>query len=135
MAIDQDVTMPKKILIVDDDEDFLELFCERFRDLGAKDVVSAINGEEAFTKLRDDPNITVLICDCMMPELDGLTLKEKINLEMPERQLLTIIVSGYGTESLRDLASSLGIQKWIDKPVEDPTVLNILEESRSYLDP
>lgn len=127
--------MPKKILIVDDDEDFLELFCERFRDLGAKDVVSAINGEEAFTKLRDDPNITVLICDCMMPELDGLTLKEKINLEMPERQLLTIIVSGYGTESLRDLASSLGIQKWIDKPVEDPTVLNILEESRSYLDP
>jgi len=73
-----------KILLVDDEQDFLNLMSQRIESWGYE-VISVSNGQEALDALMSqDPKAIIL--DYMMPEMDGVaTLKKirKINLKIP----------------------------------------------------
>jgi CheY-like chemotaxis protein len=69
--------IPAKILAVDDEADFEHLIRQRFRHqirAGEFDFRFAYHGEEALTKLADEPDIELLLLDINMPVMDGLTL-------------------------------------------------------------
>src|SRR5205823_5470323 len=66
---------PAKILAVDDEADFEVLIRQRFRHqirAGELDFRFAYHGEEALTKLADEPDIELLLLDINMPVMDGL---------------------------------------------------------------
>jgi len=66
----------KKILLVDDEPDFLDIMGERISSWGYE-VIKASNGKEALGIInRSRPDSVVL--DYMMPEMDGITTLEKI---------------------------------------------------------
>ncbi|MDD4940128.1 MAG: response regulator [Candidatus Omnitrophica bacterium] len=66
----------KKILIVDDEVDFLEVMKLRLM-ANNYQVITASTGEEALQKFsRENPS--ALLLDIMMPGMDGLTILEKI---------------------------------------------------------
>ena len=69
--------VPAKILAVDDEADFEVLLRQRFRhQIRARefDFRFACHGEEALSKLADEPDIELLLLDINMPVMDGLTL-------------------------------------------------------------
>lgn len=71
----------KKILLVDDDVSIQLLYREEFQDEGYV-VVSAINGEEALAKFREDPPDLVIL-DIQMPGMNGIEVLRQMKMEKP----------------------------------------------------
>lgn len=68
--------MSKKILIVEDDEDFLNVLNTKFSDEGFL-VVLAKDGEEGLAQVqKEKPDLIIL--DILMPKLGGIDLAKKI---------------------------------------------------------
>jgi len=75
---------PKKVLVVDDDPDFMEVIRRRLRADGYE-VITAADGEEALKKVKE-AKPDVMLLDVMMPKLDGLKVLRKIrkiNKQLP----------------------------------------------------
>ena len=66
----------KKILIVEDDEDFLSILKIKFISEGF-DVVTAMNGEDGISE-ADKENPDLIISDVLMPRMDGIEMANKI---------------------------------------------------------
>ena len=71
-----------KILVADDEVDLETLIKQKFRRQIREEkyeFVFAMNGNEALVKLAEHPDISIVLSDINMPEMDGLTLLSKIN--------------------------------------------------------
>jgi adenylate cyclase len=118
------VTIPAKILAVDDEADFELLLRQRFRrQIQAGEFVFrfAAHGEAALAILAEQPDIDLLLLDINMPVMDGLTLLA----ELRERAspVKAIIVSAYGDMANIRTAMNRGAFDFVTKPVD----LNDLE--------
>lgn len=88
--------MTAKILVVDDELPIERLICQQFRKkIRAKELefVFAHNGLEALDKLKEDGQIDMVLTDINMPEMDGLTLLEK--LKELELNVKAVVVTAY----------------------------------------
>ncbi|MCX5667732.1 MAG: response regulator [Candidatus Omnitrophica bacterium] len=69
----------RKILLVDDEVDFVELMTMRFEANGYE-VITANNGKDALDRVKKDKPDAILL-DIMMPEMDGLMVLKNIRSE------------------------------------------------------
>ncbi|HMG16143.1 MAG TPA: response regulator, partial [Saprospiraceae bacterium] len=86
--------MVNKILLVDDEPDMEVLVSQYFRKQIREKLFHfefAYNGQEALEKIKQDPEIALVLTDINMPIMDGLTLLRKIN-EL-DRIIKTIVIS------------------------------------------
>lgn len=67
----------EKILIVDDDKEIALLISDALTDEGYECLL-AFNGERAFNLLKNNPDISLILLDIMMPDIDGLEICRKI---------------------------------------------------------
>ena len=104
--------MPVKVLIVDDEKDFLEIMAERMRIHGL-DVVTATSAEEALKRV-DKETYDAVIMDFMMPAIDGFQALKLLKEKKPEMQV--ILLSGSVPEQKRVEAKKLGALDIIEKP-------------------
>ncbi len=108
-----------KILVVDDETDMEPMIRQKFRRHireNTFDFEFASNGLEALEKIREFPEIGIVLSDINMPEMDGLTLLSKLN-ELKNPGLKTVMVSAYGDiENIRT-AMNRGAFDFITKPV------------------
>ena len=90
--------MPKKtILVLDDEKSIRTLFEEEFKDEGY-DVVSTDSGEEALEMLdKGTPHIDLITLDIKMPKMDGLDFLAKVREK--HRELPIIICTAYNNYS------------------------------------
>jgi len=103
-----------KVLLVDDEEEFVQTLSERLkmRDVGS-DV--AYNGEQALQFVHDEvPDVMVL--DLRMPGIDGMEVLRRIKKAYPEVQV--IILTGHGTKRDEEEARRLGAFDYLQKPVD-----------------
>lgn len=108
----------KKILIVDDEPDVELLMKQRFRRQirdNTFTLLFARNGVEALEILNKDPEIRMVISDINMPEMDGLTLLDRIHKELPD--VIAIIVSAYGDMNNIRTAMNRGAFDFVTKPI------------------
>lgn len=68
--------MAKKILIVEDDKDFLWLLRQGFESENL-DVVYALDGEEGLA-LAEKENPDLIMIDILLPKMDGITMAKKM---------------------------------------------------------
>ena len=112
--------MAVKILSVDDETDLELLLSQYFRRKirnGEYEFFFAHNGLEALQVLLKHPDISIILSDINMPEMDGLTLLAKIN-EMRIPSLKCIMVSAYGDmENIRH-AMNNGAFDFATKPID-----------------
>ena len=108
--------MTKKILVVDDELDFIELL--RYR-LSAPEyiVLSATNGTDALNQVwHHSPD--VILMDLMLPELDGLTLCEILRRQPATRQIPIIMVTALASDVTRYSAEVAGARGFLAKPLD-----------------
>ena len=111
---------PVKILSVDDEMDLELLLTQYFRRKirkGEYEFFFAHNGLEALTILLNQKDISIILSDINMPEMDGLTLLTKIN-EMQNPALKCIMVSAYGDMSNIRSAMNNGAFDFATKPID-----------------
>jgi DNA-binding NtrC family response regulator len=112
-----------KILIVDDEVDALELMEELFESKGYSPV-SATNGVDALTKIREEePDI--IISDIRMPKMDGMELLELISKQHPH--IPVIMVTAHGTIETAVEAMKTGAKDYILKPLRLDEILTKVE--------
>jgi DNA-binding NtrC family response regulator len=111
--------MAEKVLIVDDDKDFLEVMSERLQTRGIN-VSTAERAEDALKRLERDI-FDVIILDLQMPGIDGIeTLKQ---IKEKHEALQVIMLTGHATVEKGVEAIKLGATDFIEKPA-DIDVLN-----------
>ena len=79
--------MGVKILVVDDEPDLESLIRQKFRKQIREDLYSFVfaqNGVEALTRIEEHSDVSMILSDINMPEMDGLTLLSR--LQMPFQQ-------------------------------------------------
>ncbi len=111
--------MPKKILIVDDEPDFVLLLKTRLRGNGYE-VITASNGEEGAAKANADKPDLILL-DIMMPKKDGYTMLQELKANEKTTSIPVIVVTA--KPYMRDLFGIEGIKDYIVKPFEDDDLL------------
>ena len=112
--------MAVKILSVDDETDLELLLSQYFRRKirnGEYEFFFAHNGLEALQILLKHPDISIILSDINMPEMDGLTLLAKIN-EMRIPSLKCIMVSAYGDMDNIRQAMNGGAFDFATKPID-----------------
>ncbi|HMK33812.1 MAG TPA: response regulator [Desulfomonilaceae bacterium] len=114
-----------KVLMVDDEEDFVKTLAERMkmRDLDS-DV--ALNGEEALQIVEGEvPDVMVL--DLKMPGIDGMEVLRRIRKSYPEVQV--VILTGHGSDKDQEEALRLGAFAYLRKPVEIERLMSTLKSA------
>ena len=116
-----DFEMPTKVLIVDDERDFVQTLSERLimRDMGP---AVAYDGESALKLIKEDEP-EVIIVDLKMPGVDGLEVLRIVKETRPEIEV--IILTGHGHEEDRQLCMELGAFAYLQKPLD----INVLSET------
>lgn len=108
-----------KILVAEDDANTNRLFCAILRRAGYEPI-SAFDGEEALNKL-DHYQIDLLLCDVMMPKLDGFSLTRTIR---ESGSLLPILmVTARALPEDKHHGFLVGTDDYITKPVDKEEML------------
>ncbi|MEW6073065.1 MAG: response regulator [Planctomycetota bacterium] len=120
-----DLEVPSRILLVDDEKDFVHSLSERLRGRSIAAAV-AYDGEEALAKVAvDEPEVMVL--DLKMPGIDGLEVLRRVKREHPRVEV--IILTGHGSEAEERLAYELGAFAYLRKPVEIDVLTRTMQEA------
>jgi ActR/RegA family two-component response regulator len=109
-----DKLMPPKVLLVDDEQEFVQTLSERLtaRDIGAS---MAYDGESALSMVKEDePQVMVL--DLRMPGIDGLEVLRRVKRDHPKVEV--IILTGHGSLKDKELAEKLGAFAYLQKPAD-----------------
>src|SRR5512135_1635885 len=112
--------MPPKILVVDDEPDLEVMIRQRFRKQIRDDELRfefAQNGVQALQRLDEHPDISVILSDINMPEMDGLTLLEKVG-EKNNPGIKAVIISAYGDMENIRTAMNRGAFDFLTKPID-----------------
>ncbi len=108
-----------KILVVDDEADLELLVKQKFRRKIRENIyefVFAQNGEEALLKVKEHPDLDIILSDINMPVMDGLTLLSRLPEANP--MLKAVVVSAYGDMQNIRTAMNRGAFDFIMKPVD-----------------
>ncbi len=116
----------KKILIVDDDVDVLEVL-QRTLEKAGYVIAVCENGKDAKNYVEENP-IDLILCDIIMPEADGLEVLLDIRKRFPSVPF--IAMSGGGNYSKNtdflEIARILGAAESIRKPFESGELLKLI---------
>ena len=111
------ITTMAKILVADDEPDLEVLIKQKFRQKIREreyEFVFAVNGRDALEKLKQHPDVDIVISDINMPEMDGLTLLHRLNETSP--LIKSVIVSAYGDMANIRTAMNRGAFDFLTKP-------------------
>ncbi|MCC6823627.1 MAG: response regulator [Verrucomicrobia subdivision 3 bacterium] len=116
--------MTIKILVVDDELDFIELLRHR---LPAPEyiVLFATNGTDALNQVwHHAPD--VILMDLMLPDLDGLTLCEILRRQRATRHIPIIMVTALANDASRYSAEIAGAREFLPKPLDFDRLKDLL---------
>lgn len=115
--------IPKRLLIVDDENDLLVLLRKVLAKKCTCEVAIAQSGKEALTMITTwHPD--VVMTDIVMPDMDGLQLLGKV-YEL-DRTISVVIMTGYGTIEMAVKALKSGAYDFLEKPFDNSTVSMII---------
>ncbi len=102
-----------------------------WQEYGYQFMGEASDGEMALPMIRKiRPN--VLITDIRMPFMDGLALSQIVKQEIPDIKI--IIISGYDEFEYAQQAISLGVERYLLKPITKGTLRKVLMEIREKIE-
>jgi two-component system chemotaxis response regulator CheY len=111
-----------KILVVDDSSTVRDEVASFLKNNGM-DVATAIDGKDGLVKIKADPGIKLVISDVNMPNMDGLTMVEKIRGELGNASVNVIMLTTESSPSMKERGKAAGIKGWIVKPFKGEAVL------------
>ena len=124
-----DFEMPSKVLLVDDEREFIQTLSER---LIMRDVGSAVayDGASAL-KLINEDEPEVIIVDLKMPGVDGFDVLRTVKKTRPLIEV--IILTGHGSEEDRQLCMDLGAFAYLQKPLDINALNDTIQQANEKI--
>lgn len=117
--------MTEKILLVDDEADFLEVLSERMRARGM-DVTTSASAQQALEAV-DEGAFDAVVLDLMMPGMDGLEALRILKEKDPKLQV--ILLTGHATVKQSVEAMKRGALDLLEKPTDIETLTKKIKEA------
>lgn len=124
------IKIPTKVLIVDDEKDFVEMFSLRLKGQGEK-VSTAFSGKQALEVLEKTA-IDVVILDIRMPGMDGIDTLKQIKTLYPLIEV--ILLTGHGSAETAVEGMKSGAFDYLMKPADVEDIRMKLENARKRKD-
>jgi DNA-binding NtrC family response regulator len=119
--------MSEKILLVDDEKDFLDVMSERIEARGMN-VTTADSAEKALESVASG-GFDAIILDLMMPGMDGLQTLKAIKKKNPDLQV--ILLTGHATVEKGIEAMKLGAMDFLEKPADLDKLTEIIKKAQA----
>ncbi len=119
--------MSEKILLVDDEEEFVKALGERMRNRGMN-VSETTSPSEAIKKVESE-SFDAVILDLQMPEMDGLEALAALKKKQPELQI--ILLTGHATVEKGIEAMKLGAMDLVEKPADLKTLTEKIKKAQA----
>jgi PAS domain S-box-containing protein len=120
---------PRRILVVDDNQDAAETLAQLLR-LGGEEVRTTDNGEDALA-IGPEFRPHVAILDLGMPDIDGYELAQRIRRQRWGTGVLIVALSGWGQEEDKVRSREAGFDHHLTKPVSPDDLEQVLEHYAS----
>jgi two-component system chemotaxis response regulator CheY len=120
-----------KILVVDDSSTVREEVAGFLRKNGL-DVDTAVDGRDGLAKMKSSPGIKLVISDVNMPNMDGLTMVEKIRGELVNKTVNIIMLTTESSPAMKERGKAAGVKGWIVKPFKGDAVLETFKKLAGY---
>ncbi|NEO53929.1 MAG: response regulator [Okeania sp. SIO3B5] len=115
----------KRVLVVDDNATNRQIITLQIESWGMN-VTAVESGEKALNLLCSGENFDIAVLDLQMPEMDGLTLAEKIQ-SMPEYRILPLIMlSSIGKLTSEEIAGRASFAAFVSKPIKQSNLYEML---------
>ena len=106
--------MSEKVLLVDDEKEFLEVMSERMQARGMV-VTTAESADQALSIIGKE-SFDAIVMDFQMPGMDGMEALKAIKNKKPELQI--ILLTGYATVEKTVEAMKIGATDFLEKPAD-----------------
>jgi len=119
--------MTEKVLLVDDEEEFVETLAERMRNRGME-VATSNSGGEALELVDEEP-YDVVVLDLQMPGMDGIEVLERIKRRQPDIQV--VLLTGHATVEKGVEAMKHGALEFLEKPIDLSKLSEVIHKAKA----
>jgi two-component system, chemotaxis family, chemotaxis protein CheY len=115
-----------QILVVDD-SDAVRNEVSTFLSGNGFTVATAVDGKDGLDKVKANPDLKLVFADVNMPNMDGLTMIEKIRGELGNSTVSIIMLTTESDPKMKERAKNYAVKGWIVKPFNGANVLGAVK--------
>jgi two-component system chemotaxis response regulator CheY len=115
-----------QILVVDD-SDAVRNEVSSFLSGNGFTVATAVDGKDGLDKVKANPDLKLVFADVNMPNMDGLTMIEKIRGELGNSSVSIIMLTTESDPKMKERAKNYAVKGWIVKPFNGANVLGAVK--------
>ncbi|MDC0335917.1 response regulator [Pseudodesulfovibrio sp.] len=119
--------MSEKVLLIDDEVEFLETLSERMR-LRGMNVSTAETADNAVNAI-DNGDYDAIVLDLQMPDMNGIEMLKLIKKSHPDMQV--ILLTGQATLDAGIQAMKLGAMDFMEKPADIDTLTEKIKKAQA----
>jgi len=121
----------KRILVIDDEKDFLKITKLNLEETGRFEVMALSNAKDMISWLHNfKPDVILL--DLLMPEIGGMEACEMLNNDPIGKGVPIIILSALEKDSDKRSAYKKGVVDYLVKPIEKKDLIAKIEKALQY---
>lgn len=113
-----------QVLVVDDSATVRSSVADFLNENGIT-AITAVDGCDGLNTLSRERGVRLVICDVNMPNVDGLTMVERLRSELGS-EVPVIMLTTEADPRLKARGKAAGVKGWIVKPFDGPSVLTAL---------
>ena len=111
-----------KILIVDDSET-LRVQLKKLLENNGHTVVEGQDGLLGLEKLKANSDISLIICDVNMPNMDGITMVTKVSEDASMSKIPIFMLTTESNVEMKEKGKKAGVKAWVTKPYNDEKLI------------
>ena len=120
--------LPKKILIVDDNQDSRKLAGKKLKNVGYQ-MIEAADGEDALEKaVAENPDL--ILMDISIPKIDGYEVTRRLKSQVSFKNTPIIALTAHAMKGDKEKAMESGCEGYISKPID---IHELPNQIKSYL--
>ncbi len=122
----EDIFQDKKVLVVDDDMRNVFALSKILKEQGMN-VLKAENGLKALEAIANNPDISLVLMDIMMPEMDGLEAIRRIRSMENFKELPVLTLTAKAMKEDRKKSIDAGANDYISKPIDLDRLISLMK--------
>ena len=121
----------KKVMIVDDEMDFLKITKINLENTGKYNVETMSDARDIMLRVRSF-NPDIILLDILMPKIDGVEVCSMLNKDPAGKGIPIITLSALDTDKDKLMMYKLGVVDFLVKPIEKDELIAKIEKALQY---